>query len=122
MTSIEAVVDGLDFFKSGTGLKKIEDPRFASPDSNRGANRDNYSKRDPEEILMNSQAQEGQSLTVPYVGSVTEVIKRIKDHLRSAVSYAGEKDLYSAHKKVSASPADYLIKLTESSRKESFER
>ena len=82
----------------------------------------NYLKMDPEEVLINSQAQEGQSVTVPYVGSVTEVIKRIKDHLRSAVSYAGEKDLYGAHKKVSSSPGDYLVKLTEASRKESFER
>ena len=82
----------------------------------------NFLKRDPEDVLTNSQAQEGQSVTVPYVGSVTDVIKRIKDHLRSAVSYAGAKDLYGAHKKVSSNPADYLIKLTEASRKESFER
>ena len=81
-----------------------------------------FLKRDSEDILTNSQAQEGQSVTVPYVGSVTDVIKRIKDHLRSAVSYAGEKDLYGAHKKVSSNPADYLVKLTEASRKESFER
>lgn len=92
MTSVEAVIDG------------------------------NYLKMNPDDILMNSQAQEGQSVVVPYVGSVTEVIKRIKDHLRSAVSYAGEKDLYGAHKKVSSNPTDYLIKLTEASRKESFER
>ncbi|MBI2068790.1 MAG: IMP dehydrogenase [Candidatus Yanofskybacteria bacterium] len=83
---------------------------------------DNFLKRDPEDVLTNSQAQEGQSVTVPYVGSVTDVIKRIKDHLRSAVSYAGEKDLYGAHKKVSSNPADYFIRLSDASRKESFER
>lgn len=75
-----------------------------------------------EEVLSGAQAQEGQSVTVPYVGSVIEIIKRIKDHLRSTVSYAGEKDLYGAHKKVSSNPADYLIRLTEASWKESFER
>lgn len=82
----------------------------------------NYLKRDLDDILINSQAQEGQSITVPYVGSVTEIIKRIKDHLRSAVSYAGEKDLYSAHEKISSNPSDYLIKLSEASKKESFDR
>ena len=82
----------------------------------------NYLKRDPEDVLTNSQAQEGQSVSVPYVGSVTEIIKRIKDHLRSAVSYAGAKDLHGAHEKVSSNPASYLIKLTDASRKESFER
>ncbi len=82
----------------------------------------NYFKSDSEDILMNSQAQEGQSVAVPYVGSVTDIIKRIKDHLRSAVSYAGEKDLYGAHKKISSNPSDYLIKLSNASKKESFER
>jgi len=82
----------------------------------------NYLKRDLDDILINSQAQEGQSIAVPYVGSVIEIIKRIKDHLRSAVSYAGEKNLYSVHKKVSSNPSDYLIKLSDASKKESFER
>lgn len=92
MTSVEAVLDG------------------------------NVTHRDPEEVLSNAQAQEGQSVTVPYVGSVVEIIKRIKDHLSSAVSYAGEKDLQSVHKKISTEPEKYLIRLSEASRRESFER
>lgn len=81
-----------------------------------------YLKVDLEDTLINSQAQEGQSTTVPYVGSVTEVIKRIKDHLRSAVSYAGEDNLFKAHRKIAADPEHYLIRLTEASKRESFER
>ena len=92
MTSVEAVLDGSS---SGHNL---------------------------EEVLSNAQAQEGQSVTVPYVGSVAPIIKRIKDHLRSAVSYAGEKDLFSAHKKISANPEKYLIRLSEATKKESFAR
>ena len=75
-----------------------------------------------EEAISQAQSQEGQSLTVPYVGSVTDIIKRIKDHLCSAVSYAGEKDLLSAHKKISADPEKYLIRLSEAAKRESFER
>lgn len=65
---------------------------------------------------------EGQSLRAPYVGSVIDIIKRIRGHLQSAVSYAGEKTLYNAHKKISQNPEDYLTRLTPASQKESFER
>lgn len=79
-------------------------------------------KTDSAELLQDSQAQEGQSISVPYTGSVIEVIKRVKDHLRSAVSYAGENTLLAAHRKIAASPEKYLIKLSESSKRESWER
>ena len=92
MTSVEAVLDG------------------------------NISHQNLEEVLSSAQAQEGQSVSVPYVGSVVEIIKRIKDHLRSAVSYAGEKDLINAHKKISSQPEEYLVRLSEASKKESFDR
>ncbi|MBI4158033.1 MAG: IMP dehydrogenase [Candidatus Yanofskybacteria bacterium] len=65
---------------------------------------------------------EGQSSRAPYVGSVVDIINRIRGHLQSAVSYAGEKDLYSAHKKISTSPEKYLIRLSEAAKRESFER
>jgi len=79
-------------------------------------------KNDPTELVQSSQAQEGQSLSVPYSGSVIEVIKRIKDHLRSAVSYAGEDSLLKAHRKIATDPVKYLIKLSESSKRESWDR
>lgn len=65
---------------------------------------------------------EGQSLRTPYVGSVIDIVKRIRGHLQSAVSYAGEKDLCGAHKKLSSSPGEYLIRLSEAAKRESFER
>ena len=80
------------------------------------------SKSDPNELLQSAQAQEGQSLSVPYVGSVTEIIRRVKDHLRSAVSYAGESSLLAAHRKIAINPDKYLIKLSEASKKESWDR
>ncbi len=80
------------------------------------------SKMDPNELLQDSQAQEGQSISVSYTGSVIEIIKRVKDHIRSAVSYAGENTLLAAHRKIAADPEKYLIRLSESAKRESFDR
>lgn len=65
---------------------------------------------------------EGQSVRVPYVGSVVDVIARIRGHLQSSVSYAGRRTLADAHKKITSDPEKYLIPLSEASRRESFER
>jgi IMP dehydrogenase len=65
---------------------------------------------------------EGQSVRVPYVGSVVSTLARIRGHLQSAVSYAGEKDLKSAHLKIARDPGRYLIPLSAASRRESFVR
>lgn len=65
---------------------------------------------------------EGQSVRVPYVGSVVGVLRRIRGHLQSAVSYAGESNLAAAHRKIAADPDRYLIPLSAASRRESFVR
>ena len=65
---------------------------------------------------------EGQSIKVPYVGSVINVLNRIRGHLQSAVSYAGETNLYDALKKISQNPLKYLLPLSAAAQKESFER
>ena len=65
---------------------------------------------------------EGQSVRVPYVGSVVGILARLRGHLQSAVSYAGETSLRAAHDKVAADPGRYLVPLSEASRRESFVR
>jgi IMP dehydrogenase len=65
---------------------------------------------------------EGQSVRVPYVGSVVGILSRIRGHLQSAVSYAGETTLAAAHAKIAREPERYLIPLSEASRRESFVR
>jgi len=65
---------------------------------------------------------EGQSVRVPYVGSVVGTLARLRGHLQSAVSYAGERTLAAAHRKIAADPAAYLVPLSEASRRESFVR
>jgi IMP dehydrogenase len=65
---------------------------------------------------------EGQSVRVPYVGSVVGILARVRGHLQSAVSYAGEKDLRTAHAKIARDPGAYLVPLSEAARRESFVR
>jgi IMP dehydrogenase len=65
---------------------------------------------------------EGQSVRVPYVGSVVGILARIRGHLQSAVSYAGETSLAAAHLKIARQPMRYLVPLSEASRRESFVR
>ena len=65
---------------------------------------------------------EGQSVRVPYVGSVVGILSRVRGHLQSAVSYAGETTLAAAQEKIARDPGRFLIPLSEASRRESFVR
>jgi IMP dehydrogenase len=65
---------------------------------------------------------EGQEIQVPYRGSVVDILHRIRGHLRSAVSYAGEESLANAREKILPDPLEYLIPLSNAARRESYER
>lgn len=65
---------------------------------------------------------EGQEMQVPYRGSVVPVLNRIRGHLRSSVSYAGEQSLAATREKVANDPLAYLIPLGAPARRESYER
>lgn len=65
---------------------------------------------------------EGQEIVVLYKGPVADIVSRIRGHLQSAVSYAGEASLKSARAKIVPEPLDYLIPLSASARRESYER
>ncbi|MEA3278273.1 MAG: IMP dehydrogenase [Pseudomonadota bacterium] len=65
---------------------------------------------------------EGQETQVPYKGSVVGVLGRIRGHLQSAVSYAGEDSLANSRKKIVPDPRKYLIPLSEASWRESYDR
>lgn len=65
---------------------------------------------------------EGQEIQVPYTGSVTDILHRIRGHLRSAVSYAGEQTLRAARARIVSEPERFLIPLSEAARRESYER
>ncbi|MEE8321713.1 MAG: IMP dehydrogenase [Gammaproteobacteria bacterium] len=82
-----------------------------------------YDTEDSEEVndALETPA-EGQEIQVPYKGSVVDILKRIRGHLRSSVSYAGETSLAATRDKILPDPGRYLITLSEASRRESYER
>ena len=53
---------------------------------------------------------------------LNRLLVRIRGHLQSAVSYAGESSLRAARAKIVPDPLKYLIPLSEASRRESYER
>jgi IMP dehydrogenase len=65
---------------------------------------------------------EGQEFQVAYKGGVRDILHRIRGHLRSGVSYSGEISLENTRHKILPEPLDYLVPLSESSRRESYER
>jgi IMP dehydrogenase len=65
---------------------------------------------------------EGQEMQVPYRGSVVDILRRIRGHLRSAVSYGGAESLAQLRAKVLPDPLRYLVPLSSASRAESYER
>jgi IMP dehydrogenase len=78
---------------------------------------------DPEELASAVETPaEGQEVQVPYKGTVVAILNRIRGHLQSAVSYAGETSLEAARAKVLADPLRYLVRLSAAARRESYER
>lgn len=65
---------------------------------------------------------EGMEIAVPARGSVRPVIRDMLKHLCSAISYGGARSLGELQEMFRKDPARYVIRLTESGRRESFDR
>ena len=74
------------------------------------------------EQLLEMRSAEGQEIQVPYKGSVLAILHRVRGHLQSAMSYAGEETLAAARAKVLPDPLRFLIPLSPAARTESYER
>jgi len=103
----------------GTGEKRKIYRGMASPQAVLDAL---YSAEPREDALAVDVPAEGQEMQVPYRGSVVDILSRIRGHLRSAVSYAGEATLAAARTKVLPDPLRYLVPLSSAARDESYER
>ena len=103
-----------------TGQKKKLYRGMTSPEAVLEALYDAEDSQGLEELL--STPAEGQEMQVPYKGSVVDVLRRIRGHLASAVSYAGGKALCDVRTRIVHDPLRYLIPLSESSYRESYER
>jgi IMP dehydrogenase len=103
-----------------TGQKQKFYRGMTSPQAVLEALYDAEHEEDAEDVL--STPAEGQEMQVPYKGSVLDVLHRIRGHLASAVSYAGGKTLQEVRARIVPDPLQYLIPLSESAQRESFER
>jgi len=83
-----------------------------------------YSDEEAPEILEHvlDTPPEGHEVQIPYRGSVVDILRRIRGHLRSAVSYAGEESLAATRAKVLPTPLRYLVPLSAAAGAESYER
>ena len=61
-------------------------------------------------------------ISVPARGSARTIVRDMIKHLCSSISYGGAGSLRELREKFWASPADCLIKLSASSRRESYDR
>ena len=84
--------------------------------------RDRLDVEDDEVVDLEAIGAEGTEVSVPARGSVRPIIHDIFKHLCSSISYGGANSLAELKKMFRDDPMKYLIKLSASSRKESYER
>jgi hypothetical protein len=65
---------------------------------------------------------EGMEISVPARGSVRPILRDMLKHLCSAISYGGASSLAELQTMFRTQPERFVIRLTESSRRESFDR
>jgi len=104
----------------GTGQKRKIYRGMTSPQAVFEALYDDESAEAVEAAL--DQPAEGQEVQIPYKGPVSDILHRIRGHLRSSVSYGGGTSLAEVREKVVADPLKYLIPLSAASRAESYDR
>ncbi len=87
-----------------------------------GAIRDRLDLEDADAGELEAIGAEGLEVSVPARGSVRTVIHDMLKHLCSAISYGGARSLTELREKFSANPEQYLVKLSDAARMESFQR
>ena len=84
--------------------------------------RDRLDVEDDEEVDLESIGAEGTEVSVPARGSVRPIIHDILKHLCSSISYGGASSLAELRAMFREDPMRYLVKLSGSSKRESYER
>ncbi|HVH28353.1 MAG TPA: IMP dehydrogenase [Vicinamibacterales bacterium] len=87
-----------------------------------GAVRDRLDLEDAGPRELEALGAEGLEVSVPARGSVRPIIHDMLKHLCSAISYGGVQTLQELREKFWSEPERYLIRLSDASRQESFER
>ena len=87
-----------------------------------GAIRDRLDLEDADAGELESIGAEGLEVSVPARGSVRTVVHNMLKHLCSAISYSGARSLAEMREKFWANPEQYLVRLSDAARTESFHR
>jgi IMP dehydrogenase len=87
-----------------------------------GAIKDRLDVEDASAIDLQAIGAEGMEVSVALRGSARPVFQEMIKHLCSSISYGGGDSLADVRRRVAADPGRYLIRLTKSSRRESYER
>jgi IMP dehydrogenase len=87
-----------------------------------GAMVDRLDVEDEETLDLQALGAEGLEVSVPLRGSARPIIAGMLKHLSSSISYGGAAGLAELKTMFWERPDNYVIKLSESSRRESFER
>jgi IMP dehydrogenase len=83
---------------------------------------DRLDVEDAEAADVEALGAEGMEVSVPARGSVRPLLRDLIKHLCSAISYSGASTLMHMQELFRNDPTRYVIKLTDSGRRESFER
>lgn len=84
--------------------------------------RDRLDVEDADQVEVEAIGAEGMEVSVPARGSARTIVREMIKHLCSSISYGGAASLQQLREKFWAEPDRYLIKLSSSSRRESYDR
>ena len=84
--------------------------------------RDRLDVEDADRVELDALGAEGMEISVPARGSARGIVRDMLKHLCSSISYGGASSLAELRRLVWADPNKYLIKLSHSGRRESYER
>ena len=84
--------------------------------------RDRLDVEDADLVELDAIGAEGMEISVPARGSARAIVRDMIKHLCSSISYGGAASLHELREKFWAEPESYLIKLSASSRRESYDR
>ena len=84
--------------------------------------KDRLDVEDASAVDLQAIGAEGMEVSVPLRGSARPLLQEMMKHLCSSISYGGAESLRDLARRFQADPARYLVKLSESSRQESYDR
>jgi IMP dehydrogenase len=84
--------------------------------------RDRLDVEDADQVELDALGAEGMEISVPARGSARTIVRDMIKHLSSSISYGGAASLRELRERFWAEPERYLIKLSSSSRRESYDR